>query len=507
MRRVKLYCLLRAGSSWTTTVCSSVEDAVGLWRDAFRASSEVTGLIHVGTGRPSEGALELAIGSSFRGRVLATAAARWALPDSFRFSARPVRNVDASYDCCALPLFLAVSGWGYEADISEAREEPLTPEWPRFEGSGPDEWITLLQGTRPALFDVLATQRMLADSAYINGRGTLPSKLREALDDFRYLARRDSVDLDDPLAVLAIAPLALYATPLSVLGTTVRIRNVFGRYPLKVVGDLREYTHDRLMHLPHFGRKSCVHLARALVARIENPGLSDADNRQQTALGRSLRIHVESALEELEPRAQTVMRRRIGLPSPPETLEAIAVTLGVSRERIRQIERNAVRVIIEEEYWDDVLSDRLERLLLGRTEPLYLDLIHVEDPWFAGFEQELDSLAAVVETFTDTKFKALTIHGRLVVAQLGTVEWLEILRDVRASLRAAEEERWPAKQVDIFLEGCLRTRGGLSLKPLLLQELSGRWAKLLAPESMRERSGLSQDIPGSTTPTRRADIA
>jgi RNA polymerase sigma factor (sigma-70 family) len=49
----------------------------------------------------------------------------------------------------------------------------------------------------------------------------------------------------------------------------------------------------------------------------------------------------------LEQREQTVIRARYGLGQPPQTLSQIGGTLGVSAERVRQIERNALSKLRE----------------------------------------------------------------------------------------------------------------------------------------------------------------
>jgi RNA polymerase primary sigma factor len=51
---------------------------------------------------------------------------------------------------------------------------------------------------------------------------------------------------------------------------------------------------------------------------------------------------IQRALDDLPERESEVIRRRYGLGGEPETLEAIGRRLGVTRERVRQIERQAL---------------------------------------------------------------------------------------------------------------------------------------------------------------------
>jgi len=62
-----------------------------------------------------------------------------------------------------------------------------------------------------------------------------------------------------------------------------------------------------------------------------------------TALFRD-RTDLVSVLDDLAANERTVLRRRFGLEGdPPETLEAIGRRLGLTRERVRQIEAAGLR--------------------------------------------------------------------------------------------------------------------------------------------------------------------
>ncbi len=58
-----------------------------------------------------------------------------------------------------------------------------------------------------------------------------------------------------------------------------------------------------------------------------------------------LRAVLEQAIGSLSPRAQEVIRARFGLGEPEMTLDEVGEKFGVTRERVRQIETKALRLL------------------------------------------------------------------------------------------------------------------------------------------------------------------
>jgi len=74
--------------------------------------------------------------------------------------------------------------------------------------------------------------------------------------------------------------------------------------------------------------------------KLEQEQIPSADD---TLLRDSLRIHLSACLDELDPKEEKVLRLRFGLDEEePKTLKEIGEMMGLSRERIRQIEAQAL---------------------------------------------------------------------------------------------------------------------------------------------------------------------
>ncbi len=77
-----------------------------------------------------------------------------------------------------------------------------------------------------------------------------------------------------------------------------------------------------------------------LADKLEQDQIPSAD---VTLLKASLRTHLSACLDELDPKEEKVLRLRFGLDEEePKTLKEIGEMMGLSRERIRQIEAQAL---------------------------------------------------------------------------------------------------------------------------------------------------------------------
>ncbi len=70
--------------------------------------------------------------------------------------------------------------------------------------------------------------------------------------------------------------------------------------------------------------------------------ISESPDTATNAQARS--VELAEALDQLNPRMKHVVLRRFGLDGePPQTLEDVGTDLGITRERVRQLETRALR--------------------------------------------------------------------------------------------------------------------------------------------------------------------
>jgi len=86
---------------------------------------------------------------------------------------------------------------------------------------------------------------------------------------------------------------------------------------------------------------------------LESPGTIPYDDQ---IMQESLKTKIDQMLKGLSPREEKILRLRFGFEDDPKTLEEIGKNLGLSRERIRQIEKRAKAKLLSQSADSELLD-------------------------------------------------------------------------------------------------------------------------------------------------------
>lgn len=172
-------------------------------------------------------------------------------------------------------------------------------------------------------------------------------------------------------------------------------------------------------------------------------------------------------------RTKHILASRLGLESEVRTLQELADELGITRERVRQIQKKYIQTISKTESWVDVLDVKIQQLLNERKTPLYLDSLQDEDDWFAGFERDLGHLVKIIETFyTRGNANFVSFDERLVLTSIDEDEFKDIRRDILNMLEQTIDLKHTLDDVELFVENRLRQSNAEELASELFDIIS-----------------------------------
>ncbi len=575
MAALKLYfVLISEGNPAQISVHRDLLTLHTTWEQADKVNT--VGLVHIGFIRPKlKGPANLL---KFKGQVLVSVAAKWALPDEYISSVAVVAEMSLAAQM--VPLHLLIKGLGFDqaepepgagfqssvvaagrvghtiaeaalfvlndagrplskeeifseiierglyqfsakkpvsilavelnrhvinTDYSKPAAEPLFAKFgtDRFTSlcSASSEltgWVKQLTLDKPELASLAGSYGIYSEEDYIAQVMNLPSLLRDQLELQRFAILLPENDITDPISIIKIMPSSLLKMHVSSLKFPVRVLNVFGVSNINYLNDLRDLEVKDMLKWPNFGKKSARDLCNNLLESveklteqvdvIESVPSSEAHDSENTPMGESaaevyqielvsptsLKAHFEKALSELTDIQRQVIECRTGYMGTVMTLEEVGELVGVTRERIRQIQKKYVTKIIATEFWDDYMALKIGQLLIDRSGPLYLEMLEVEDPWFEGFMGNYHHLAAIIELFSENEIRVIKIDGATVVSRIKSDAWAECASYFRKSLKdKAKEGVWTKHDIETVFKAVLSEKGSPELVPLMWGEFRG----------------------------------
>lgn len=431
---VRAYLMMRSGdSTWTVTVCRNLRALMCTWGARKEPGRDVA-VIHVGFDRPSSHSFD-EIADAHHGRMLLTAAAKYALPSSFIASAAPVGLAGG------MKVFIGLQGWGYSLeDPTALADHPETSNTADQVLRAPQGWVVPFLKETPSAEQTLSALGIYDDASYVEAEGELERSVRHRSGLFRvhHLVGGNG---DDPCELARAAPPWLAERPLTTLSLSVRAENVFRSNGIKSVRDLADWSQEKLLEKRNFGRKSLRDTLWALKAALdEGPPLTETPvNINESS---HLLTEMRRSLLSFSDRERAILVRRLGFETPPETLQQLAEDYGVTRERIRQIEKRANRKWIRESYWDDILEQKITRLLIGRSFPLPVAGVEAVDSWFEGVSSHFHFFKNLVQTVCKERIQFVEIDGLSYFSLMGQDAWERTVSEAAALLSSGVGQEW-----------------------------------------------------------------
>ena len=431
--------------TWTVTVCRDLGAVLHAWKTRTEPDRDVA-VLHVGFDRPPSHSFD-EVARAHTGRMLLTAAAKHVVPASFRSSVAPL-GVAESID-----VFIGLQGWGYTLDDPTEGAGPLEKTRQGSSVHKPRGWVASFLYEHPADSEALTENEIFDDASYLEREAELERSVRHRAGLFR-LHRIVGVNCDDPCEIARAAPPWLAERELIALDLPVRADNVFRVSGIKTVRDLAEWSPDALLNQKNFGRKSLRDTLQVFAAALNEGPLRAATFEAVPESGRLL-TEVRRSLLTFSERERDILIRRLGFETSPETLQEVADDYGVTRERIRQIEARATKKWIRESSWDDILEQKISRLLIGRSFPLPVAGVEAVDAWFEGISAHRVFFRNLAQTICGDRIHTIPIDDLYHFSLMDHVTWERTVSEASALLSSGAGQEWSEDYARSLVHGLL----------------------------------------------------
>lgn len=357
-------------------------------------------------------------------------------------------------------------------------------------------WLKQLQSVEPRAVSELIAFGIRDDDSFTSKADQLPPQLLKKVEANRFSKLLNTIDPMDPHALLSILPGDILDRNILSIGFSVRVENVLSQQGFEKLSDVAHYKDYQMLKWAAFGRKSindfCTRVIEIaqLYVKVETEYSDDIDSerhisdeeRDQAAISptsqgaiekKPLIEHFEDTLFSLGDKERQIIECRTGANGDVYTLQEVADLIGVTRERVRQIQKKYVDKIIRVELWDDLIAIKIGQLLATRQEPLMLEMLELEDSWFKGFIGNYIHLKEIIELFSENMVRVIKINSVHVVTRIKQDQWDEIVVGIRKSLKEkAEEKRWTKADINMLFSSLLSDAGAPELISLLHKEFN-----------------------------------
>jgi hypothetical protein len=426
--------------------------------DFERSGDSVVSMIHVGTDRPGTDEIDLLF-SDLKKALLATEPALLLLPSPYATQAVPLGSIPTSGSRSGLNVYC------------------LTPESGAGPGSRISESISVTTDFHTGVEFVLKLLRTDDEEEYLFKRKSVAAELQDELDKLRISCLRpsfsnDSSEADSIFHFLQGFETELLETNVDRLPVNVRTYNALFQHGVTQIGDLLKLDLETVLKWKNFGRKSLQNLLDCIITfrREWSPDL-----RPDSQMAANEFRFIASVCEELEregDRSMFVIQRRMGWLGRSETLEEIGRDLGVTRERVRQIEKKGLEKLRNQITWTGRMIKELDRLLTSRKEPLFIDLLELESSMFEGASHHARFVGNIITTLSKGKYSVWEIEGRTIMSRIDKAKWLEFNNNLRKSLEEKVNTSFTTDDLSLLAESLLSQDGALELKNRLVEGVS-----------------------------------
>ena len=508
MRPIRTYLLIHTELGWVTSVHRDFESLSDTWQP-YLGNRDVTGIIHIGLDRPDNEVFNEYV-FKYQGYMILTASARWALLAVCK-CATPVVGVAES-----IPLYIALNGWGYETtseDIGLASDEEQKQ----------DNQELAINPTMQLSVEVLNLPVRASNCLRENGIFLISDLVKcaeEDLQSFPRFGKKSLQDINSALAQLSLEPIgfsypqsqihkysenlssksephinlksgeilaqsagALYFVPewllpvnLADIGLKVRTLNALDSIGFHTIGDIVNLTRDFYLKIPRFGSNSLVDLINRvrLVVDLyrpteevgENDAFPNSDYKASQLQSQfrnldKLSLIILQACSSIGPLKGDIVRARMGVNSEQKTLQEIAIDVGVTRERIRQLESKGMEQIGRDSIWRQLLKPKLDQMLFERESPLPFSGLSILDSWFDGIEKMRTSFEYILDNkyILNKEFAIIEANGILFISRISQLEWNSKVKQAIELLEKGAENRWLLSEAKRYIDELLIDRG------------------------------------------------
>ncbi len=317
-----------------------------------------------------------------------------------------------------------------------------------FSGSSQFEfhgWVNKLLNEEGKWENILIKNGISDETSYLNNIQNIQGLDNDQIGLFRFKQLLNETDNSNPLAIIDIAPESILDKNINNMKLSVRVTNVLKEKNIFTLRPLKKHSLTDLLGWKNFGKKSVKDMAKCIINEIDKlnrfvsgvdkkkQNKDDEEYKEQLLTSITLKDHFDTFLKSLNEAEKTVIESRLGVFGKISTLEECGNMLGVTRERVRQIQEKCLKNLFEKNKWVGIIGLKIDSLISVAESPLILETLEVEDEWFKGFNENIGLLGQLVQTLTKKEFKELRVAGQNIISRINKNQWSNCIKEFKGT--------------------------------------------------------------------------
>jgi hypothetical protein len=373
-------------------------------------------------------------------------------------------------------------------------------------------WYQKLLDEIPALQSILEANQIDNATSYLEKRRQLPEQLRKQIDSYRFRSLLPDINDNNPLDLLGICPTWMLDMNIRYFRTSTRMKNIISEQGINKLSDFLDFEITGLSRMNNTGRTTLNQFYSDILHANKKgpPPTFDVPLVNKLSLRESFQRTFDALEDE---KYRYVIEKRLGVGCSAETLETIGETLGVTRERIRQLQKKIIGAIIDEEFWDDSLKFKLQRVLQDKHSPVFLEELQSNDPWFDGFQETPELLKNIISFFSHLNVNFIQHNERTILADIRGDEFDDLVSGLAQNLDETLSIGYSYDDVEALIEHTLSEHDAQELTDIVFAQLSEQLnfvskdnQLVLASVGNGRRSRLTAILEKSPTPLHYSEI-
>lgn len=425
-----------AGGDLQAHISSEYEEFKFLWDDLL-LNEHKSALVHIGFTRPDNEEI-VQVFRRNPGKILFTSAAVSILSNLLEIKTSFVESLFKEN------FYVLGDSRPNGPDIEilqlTSHQNDMYPDWV-IKGNS-FNWFRNFEEGRPDLAAIASQSGIKDDLSYQFNESKLPLDIRVELAYARFLFITDVVRLSKIKDFPRVLPPWTLNNSINIFNFSVRTQKRMELQNIQKVSDFVLYSDEDLLKIPGVGRNVINEIRTSLseyaslimgnksfllgsinsdgggiFAALKKLNQSDSDVVRENPLyspdkqsqdssflisnsGTLLEVFklLVSSLDEVQ---RTVIEYRSGLIEPQKTLQEVAPILGITRERVRQIQKKASLVIMRQSNLGIQIKQHLDNIRKGMVVPLKVSSLPSYDSWFKGCDEHPHVFEFILDLFNE----------------------------------------------------------------------------------------------------------